>query len=230
MRSPRSLAALGASVGITAVTLVIFQPSAPLAGASGVSRLPQTDSAGSTAAQVGSRLAIDSLSDPAPSATSRSALAADSSGYVTIALASLHPSVPVRHRQPRIPAAPTPTTTVPPPTPAATTPTTTAPTPPPAAPTVPAAPVTPTAPGAPVAPSGGVWAELRQCESGDNYTIDTGNGYYGAYQFSLATWQGLGYPGYPNQAPPAVQDQAAAQLQARSGWGQWPECSVKLGL
>ena len=91
-------------------------------------------------------------------------------------------------------------------------------------------PVAPVAPAAPVAPTPGIWAELRECESGDNYTIDTGNGYYGAYQFAPATWQGLGYPGLPNQAPPAVQDQAAAQLQARSGWAPWPECSIKLGL
>jgi hypothetical protein len=75
-----------------------------------------------------------------------------------------------------------------------------------------------------------VWAELRQCESGGNYAENTGNGYYGAYQFSLQTWHGIGYPGIPSDAAPAVQDQAAAQLQARSGWGQWPECAQKLGL
>jgi resuscitation-promoting factor RpfB len=78
--------------------------------------------------------------------------------------------------------------------------------------------------------AGGVWAELRQCESGGNYAEDTGNGFYGAYQFLPSTWRGLGYPGMPNQAPPAMQDAAAAQLQARSGWGQWPECARKLGL
>jgi len=82
----------------------------------------------------------------------------------------------------------------------------------------------------PVAPSGGVWAALRRCESGGDYATDTGNGYYGAYQFSLQTWHGLGYPGLPSDAPPAVQDEAASRLQARSGWGQWPACSRKLGL
>ena len=85
-------------------------------------------------------------------------------------------------------------------------------------------------PVGPTAPSPAVWAELRQCESGDDYTIDTGNGFYGAYQFAEATWQGLGYPGFPNQAPPAVQDQAAEQLQALDGWAPWPGCSAKLGL
>jgi hypothetical protein len=73
-------------------------------------------------------------------------------------------------------------------------------------------------------------ARLRQCESGGNYASNTGNGYYGAYQFSLRTWRALGYTGRPDLAPPAVQDEAAATLQARSGWGQWPGCSRKLRL
>ena len=74
-------------------------------------------------------------------------------------------------------------------------------------------------PGPPASPLGGVWAELRQCESGGNYAIDTGNGFYGAYQFSAATWHGLGFTGLPNQAPPAVQDEAAVELQARERLG-----------
>jgi len=82
----------------------------------------------------------------------------------------------------------------------------------------------------PAAPSGGVWAALRLCESGGDYADDTGNGYYGAYQFALSTWLSLGYSGLPSNAPPAVQDAAAQQLQARSGWGQWPACARKLGL
>ena len=83
---------------------------------------------------------------------------------------------------------------------------------------------------APSAPSSGVWAELRQCESGGNYSDNTGNGYYGAYQFSLSTWQGLGYSGLPSAAAPAVQDQAAQRLEARDGWSQWPQCARALGL
>jgi hypothetical protein len=78
--------------------------------------------------------------------------------------------------------------------------------------------------------SGDVWAELRDCESGDNYAEDTGNGFYGAYQFAPGTWTGLGYSGLPNEAPPAVQDAAAQQLESRSGWDQWPGCAAKLGL
>jgi hypothetical protein len=98
-----------------------------------------------------------------------------------------------------------------------------------AAPRAMAAPVGAPAPAASPAP-GDVWAELRDCESGGNYGEDTGNGFYGAYQFSPSTWTGLGYAGLPSEAPPAVQDAAAAELQARSGWAQWPGCSAKLGL
>ena len=82
------------------------------------------------------------------------------------------------------------------------------------------------------APSGpdDVWARLRRCEAGGDYTRNSGNGYFGAYQFSAATWRGLGYPGLPHQAPPAVQDEAARKLQRRSGWGQWPACSRRIGV
>lgn len=83
---------------------------------------------------------------------------------------------------------------------------------------------------APSASSAGVWLELRRCESDDNYGDDTGNGYFGAYQFSPATWHGLGLGGLPSDASPAQQDRAAQELQARSGWGQWPVCSRRLGL
>ncbi len=77
---------------------------------------------------------------------------------------------------------------------------------------------------------GDAFAEIRQCESGGNYSADTGNGYYGAYQISAATWASLGYSGLPSQAPPSVQDAAAQALQARAGWGQWPTCAAMLGL
>jgi hypothetical protein len=79
-------------------------------------------------------------------------------------------------------------------------------------------------------PTGDVWARLRRCESGGRYNINTGNGFYGAYQFHPRTWRGLGFPGLPHQAPPEMQDEAARKLQARSGWGQWPACSRRLGL
>ncbi|KLL10292.1 transglycosylase family protein [Protofrankia coriariae] len=73
------------------------------------------------------------------------------------------------------------------------------------------------------------WAQLRQCESGGNYSTNTGNGYYGAYQFSLSTWQSLGYTGLPSNASPATQDEAALRLANRSGFGQWPICGQGMG-
>jgi uncharacterized protein YabE (DUF348 family) len=80
-------------------------------------------------------------------------------------------------------------------------------------------------------PASDAFARLRQCESGGNYAANTGNGYYGAYQFSIGTWGSMG-TGYdrPDHAPPVVQDNAAMQLQSRSGWGQWPACARKLNL
>lgn len=78
--------------------------------------------------------------------------------------------------------------------------------------------------------SGDVWAALAQCESGGNPSTNTGNGYYGLYQFSLPTWQAVGGSGLPSDASAAEQTQRAQILQARSGWGQWPACSAKLGL
>ena len=68
------------------------------------------------------------------------------------------------------------------------------------------------------------------CESGDNYQANTGNGFYGAYQFSQQTWTDLGYPGRPDLEPPAMQNAAAQKLQAEAGWGQWPACAAELGL
>src|SRR5687767_15110128 len=54
-----------------------------------------------------------------------------------------------------------------------------------------------------------VWAKLRNCEAGGNYTRNSGNGYYGAYQFSAGSWRSLGYPGLPHLASPEMQDEAA---------------------
>ena len=89
---------------------------------------------------------------------------------------------------------------------------------------------------APASASGGgaiaasVWAALRKCESNGNYAINTGNGYYGAYQFAASTWRKLGYSGLPHEASAATQDEAARKLQAQQGWGPWPACTRSLGL
>jgi len=74
------------------------------------------------------------------------------------------------------------------------------------------------------------FAGIRNCESGGVYTLNTGNGYYGAYQFSASTWTGLGEGGLPNEAAPQVQDSAAYKLYQQSGWGSWPACAASLGL
>ena len=74
-----------------------------------------------------------------------------------------------------------------------------------------------------------IWQRLRNCEAGGRYDRNSGNGYYGAYQFSAGTWRSLGYKGLPHQAPPEVQDEAARRLQKRGGWGQWPACSRRIG-
>ena len=75
-----------------------------------------------------------------------------------------------------------------------------------------------------------VWAQLAQCESGGDPTTNTGNGFYGMYQFTLETWQSLGGTGYPYEADAATQTAMAKKLQAQAGWGQWPGCADKLGL
>ena len=76
---------------------------------------------------------------------------------------------------------------------------------------------------------GGVWDRIAKCESGGNWSINTGNGYYGGLQFSLATWRSVGGPGYPHENSKAVQIKYAEILQKRSGWGQW-SCAAKVGV
>ncbi len=83
---------------------------------------------------------------------------------------------------------------------------------------------------APSTVGGDVWAALARCESGGNPATNTGNGYYGLYQFSASTWRAMGGSGLPSDASAAEQTQRAQALQARSGWGQWPGCARKLGL
>lgn len=68
------------------------------------------------------------------------------------------------------------------------------------------------------------WARLRQCESGGNYQTNTGNGFYGAYQFDLQTWQSVGGSGLPSDAPPEEQDARAKALYAQRGAQPWPVC------
>ena len=138
-------------------------------------------------------------------------------GLVSVVKSIVTPS-PTPTAAPTRAPAPTAPTPAPTPTPTSSPPPTT---PPPTAPP-------PVATGG--GGAGGVWLELRECESGNNYQENTGNGFYGAYQFAEQTWSGLGYPGRPDLEPPAMQDQAAMKLQAEDGWGPWPACSAALGL
>jgi LysM repeat protein len=84
---------------------------------------------------------------------------------------------------------------------------------------------------APTAPaSGSVWDSIAACESGGNWAINTGNGFYGGLQFTLSSWQAVGGSGYPNQASREEQIARAEMLQARQGWGAWPVCAARAGV
>jgi resuscitation-promoting factor RpfA len=79
------------------------------------------------------------------------------------------------------------------------------------------------------------WERLAGCESGGNWHIDTGNGYYGGLQFSLGTWVAMGggkYAARPDLATPTEQMAVGEVLLRRShwSWGAWPVCSRRLGL
>jgi Transglycosylase-like domain./LysM domain. len=77
------------------------------------------------------------------------------------------------------------------------------------------------------------WERLASCESGGNWHINTGNGYYGGLQFSDGTWDGNGGDKYASRADLATKSEqmliAEKVLEAR-GWSPWPACSSRLGL
>ena len=80
-----------------------------------------------------------------------------------------------------------------------------------------------------------VWQCIAEAESGANPTADTGNGYYGEFQFTQGTWDtlmsqmGLNYS-RADLAPASVQYAAAQHLQSESGWSQWPNTSRQCGV
>lgn len=74
-----------------------------------------------------------------------------------------------------------------------------------------------------------VWDRIAECESGGNWHINSGNGYYGGLQFSERTWRGVGGPGLPHEHSREVQIYYARILQARSGWDQWSCASARFG-
>lgn len=91
---------------------------------------------------------------------------------------------------------------------------------------------TPTYAAAPATSSyspSGVWSCIAQHESGGNPATDTGNGYYGMYQFTLGSWQSAGGSGNPADASAAEQTAVAQRLQSMQGWGAWPVSSAACG-
>ncbi|MFE9425820.1 transglycosylase family protein [Kitasatospora sp. NPDC006697] len=77
------------------------------------------------------------------------------------------------------------------------------------------------------------WNAVAQCESTGNWSINTGNGFYGGLQFTPSTWAAYGgtqYAAQANQATQAQQIAVAEKVLADQGPGAWPVCSVKAGL
>ncbi|KOV89781.1 transglycosylase family protein [Nocardia sp. NRRL S-836] len=71
------------------------------------------------------------------------------------------------------------------------------------------------------------WDAVAKCESGNNWSINTGNGYYGGLQFSMQTWQGHGGQGNPAAASREEQIRVAERVLQTQGYKAWPTCGVK---
>ncbi|MEO7267765.1 MAG: transglycosylase family protein [Knoellia sp.] len=85
----------------------------------------------------------------------------------------------------------------------------------------------------PASAGGTVWDRVAACESGGNWSINTGNGYYGGLQFSYSTWKGFGgqrYATTANKASKGQQIEIAQKVLKVQGPGAWPVCSVRAGL
>ncbi|MBV1935169.1 LysM peptidoglycan-binding domain-containing protein [Streptomyces sp. BV286] len=75
------------------------------------------------------------------------------------------------------------------------------------------------------------WDAVAQCEAGGNWSINTGNGYYGGLQFSASTWAAYGGTAYASTADQASKSQqiaVAEKVLAGQGKGAWPSCGVGL--
>jgi len=85
--------------------------------------------------------------------------------------------------------------------------------------------------GSSQAASGATWDAVAQCESGGDWSINTGNGFYGGLQFHQATWEGFGGTQYAARADLATRDQQIAiaeKVLAVQGPGAWPVCGQYL--
>jgi len=89
-----------------------------------------------------------------------------------------------------------------------------------------------TATGDATAADSGVWDRIARCESGGNWHINTGNGYYGGLQFAASTWRAYGGTAYAPTADRASREQqiaVATKVQRAQGWKAWPTCSARAG-
>ncbi len=89
-------------------------------------------------------------------------------------------------------------------------------------------------PGTEVPPvtNGAIWDAIARCESGNNWAINTGNGFYGGVQFDQNTWERNGGLRYASRADLATREEQitiAEVTQARQGWGAWPVCGRGAG-
>ncbi|KIS28608.1 transglycosylase [Arthrobacter sp. SPG23] len=82
----------------------------------------------------------------------------------------------------------------------------------------------------PTATSTSTWDALAQCESGGNWSTNTGNGFSGGLQFTDSTWAAYGGTGSAANATREQQIAVAENVQASQGWGAWPACAAQLGL
>lgn len=90
-------------------------------------------------------------------------------------------------------------------------------------------------PGTEVPPveDGKTWDKLAECESGGNWQVNTGNGYYGGIQFDESTWKRQGGGRYASRADLATREEQIAIAEVtreRQGWGAWPSCTSQLGI
>ena len=68
------------------------------------------------------------------------------------------------------------------------------------------------------------WDAIAACESGGNWAINTGNGYYGGLQFTMGTWRANGGSGSPHNASRSEQIRVAENVLQSQGIGAWPVC------
>ena len=68
------------------------------------------------------------------------------------------------------------------------------------------------------------WDAIAACESGGNWSINTGNGYYGGLQFTMGTWRANGGTGSPHNASRSEQIRVAENVLRTQGIGAWPSC------